>query len=37
MSQRTGGRASCKYYDACGTRQNCARCKGYKKRTQAPR
>jgi len=31
MERRTGGKRSCKYYDTCGTQENCARCKGYEK------
>ena len=27
----TGGRKTCKYYAACGSRENCARCDGYSK------
>lgn len=28
MKKRTGGKKKCKYYDACGTKENCSRCKG---------
>lgn len=31
MDRRTGGRITCQYYDACGTRENCSRCEGYQR------
>ena len=28
-NKRTGGRRNCKYYNACGSRDNCSRCNGF--------
>lgn len=30
----TGGKTKCKYYDTCGNKENCSRCKGYEKKKQ---
>jgi len=27
-----GGKKTCKYYNACGSSDNCVRCKGYERR-----
>jgi hypothetical protein len=32
MAKTKPGRRSCKYYQACGNKENCARCTGYAKR-----
>jgi len=34
MKERTGGKRKCKYYESCGIRENCARCKGFEKRSE---
>lgn len=32
VNKRTGGKKGCKYYTCCGTKDNCARCKGFQKK-----
>lgn len=29
-----GGKKTCKYYMACGSYENCLRCKGYEKKAK---
>jgi hypothetical protein len=37
MVNYTGGKTNCKYYEACGNRENCSKCKGYLLATDSAR
>lgn len=34
MSLTEGGKRSCKYYNACGSTENCKRCESFKKESK---